>query len=83
MTRRFGASPIAPFRLALGALAGASLALSACSERESVTIDYSGPVAGWSHVGGNLGGQRYSPLPRSTGATWASSKRPGASRAAT
>ena len=62
MTRRFGASPIAPFRLALGALAGASLALSACSERESVTIDYSGPVAGWSHVGGNLGGQRYSPL---------------------
>ena len=62
MTRRFGASPIAPFRLALGALAFASLALSACSERESVTIDYSGPVAGWSHVGGNLGGQRYSPL---------------------
>ena len=62
MTRRFGASPIAPFRLALGALAGASFALSACSERESVTIDYSGPVAGWSHVGGNLGGQRYSPL---------------------
>jgi quinoprotein glucose dehydrogenase len=25
-------------------------------------IDFSGPVAGWDHVGGDLGGQRYSPL---------------------
>lgn len=71
MTRRFGASAIGAGRLDRGVLARVGflaplaclcLLLGACSERKEVTIDYSGPVAGWSHVGGNLGGQRYSPL---------------------
>jgi len=36
----------------------------ACGDRadDAGSIDFSGPVAGWSQVGGDLGGQRYSPL---------------------
>lgn len=35
-----------------------------CGDRtdDATSIDYSGPIAGWSQVGGDLGGQRYSPL---------------------
>ena len=36
------------------------IALSNCSKTEAP--DYSGPVADWPAVGGNLGGQRFSPL---------------------
>jgi quinoprotein glucose dehydrogenase len=38
------------------------LVLAACSDPEPTPIDYSGPVAGWTHSSGNLAGQRYSPL---------------------
>ncbi len=35
---------------------------AACRDPEPGPIDYSGPIAGWSHTSGNLAGQRYSPL---------------------
>ncbi len=45
-------------------LLGCLLLAVACGneDREPGPIDHSGPVAGWPQVGGNLAGQRYSPL---------------------
>ncbi|MBJ18232.1 MAG: pyrroloquinoline quinone-dependent dehydrogenase [bacterium] len=52
--------PVAGFLLLLSCFMGAF----ACGDRsgEEASIDFSGPVAGWPQVGGNLAGQRYSPL---------------------
>jgi quinoprotein glucose dehydrogenase len=44
-------------------LALAVLLLSACGD---APVDFSGPVAGWSHYGGDAGGTRFSPLTQIT-----------------
>ncbi|MAG30273.1 MAG: hypothetical protein CL908_05180 [Deltaproteobacteria bacterium] len=45
----------------------AGICLAGCDGGGSATpIDFSGPVAGWPHVGGDLGGQRYSPVTQIT-----------------
>jgi quinoprotein glucose dehydrogenase len=52
-----------PVRLGvLAASFGSMFAFAACGPGEPPPIDYSGPVAGWDHVGGDRGGMRYSPL---------------------
>jgi len=49
----------------VGLAVGVSLGLVGC-DAGPVEIDRSGPVAGWPHVGGDLGGGRYSPLTQIT-----------------
>lgn len=56
------ACPRTPAGLFVAASLPAAVLLTACSPGEPPPIDYSGPVAGWDHVGGDRGGQRYSPL---------------------
>jgi len=71
LTRPFGlrcfvrsvARPASPASAVLVALSALCLLWApGCRESEPVVIDYSGPVAGWDHPAGDLGGQRYSPL---------------------
>lgn len=49
-------------RMATGLAVVLTIGLLGCSESEAPPLDFSGPVAGWDHAGGDRGGQRYSPL---------------------
>ncbi len=48
--------------IAVGVLILASLRIARTVRTLNVTVDYSGPTAGWSYYGGDQGGHRYSPL---------------------
>ena len=58
---RFGSLRLNPSHL-LRLLLLSALWLQIWACQESISVDYSGPVAGWSHYGADAGGTRFSPL---------------------